>query len=410
MKISLAALSLILAVTPAFAQSSDADFAGSLNLIRDQVLRRAQQAKNQPRFQLTTQETGPNDPLLLAQKPLIDMIKKVSPSVVLLAMTVPAGEEGSKKPGHATCTGFFVDSQKELGRPSVIATNSHCVEKLAVGAEIEIGLYQGNDNRPKMVKGKVLAYGSSRMAKDIAFVELADKSLDRRPLPIWTKLDKGETVIAIGNPLGMDFSVSKGIVSALGRDRLSAEFVLDQTQSDVAVNPGNSGGPLFNMWGSVIGINSMIATESGGFEGISLSLPAGYITLAMQQYKRTGDLKPAAMQLEVSASTTTNSLTAGKATPGGPAAAAQIQPGDEIVQVDAVKLDGMEPEDAMKAFLVYVKYHSPGEKIVMTVKRDGKLVMSQVTLGEAKPPEAPRPEWAPIPPKKDKSGPTSFSI
>lgn len=407
----LIALALSLASAPAFAQSSDADFAASLNLIRDAVLKKPSAFKGQPRFQLTTQETGPNDPLLLAQKPLIDLIKKVQPSVVLLVMTIPS--EGTPgKPGMATCTGFFTDSAKDLGRPSVITTNAHCVEKLPVGAEIEVGLYNGNDNRPKMVKGKVLAYGASKMAKDIAFVELADKSLDRRPLPIWTKLDKGETVIAIGNPLGMNFSVSKGIVSALGRDRLSAEFVLDQTQSDVAVNHGNSGGPLFNMWGSVIGINSMIASQSGGFEGISLSLPAGYITLAMQQYKRTGDLKPAAMQLEVSASTTTNALTAGKAAPGGPAAAAQIQPGDEIVQVDGTNLSVLDPEDAMKAFLVYVKYRSPGEKIVMTVKRDGKLVMLPVTLGEAKPPEAPRPEWAPIPPKPkgDKSGPTSFSI
>ncbi len=407
----LLAFALSLAAAPAFAQSSDSDFASSLNLIRDAVLRKPSAFKNQPRFQLTTEETGPNDPLLLAQKPLIDLIKKVQPSVVLLVMKIPAEKPGGKS-GMASCTGFFTNSAKDLGRPSVITTNSHCVELLPVGAEIEVGLYNGNDNRPKMVKGKVLAYGSSKLAKDIAFVELADKSLDRRPLPIWTKLDKGETVVAIGNPLGMNFSVSKGIVSALGRDRLSDEFVLDQNQSDVAVNHGNSGGPLFNMWGSVIGINSMIASESGGFEGISLSLPAGYITLAMQQYKRTGDLKPAAMQLEVSASTTTNALTAGKATAGGPAALAQIQPGDEITQVDGIRLEGMEPEDAMKAFLVYVKYHSPGEKITMTVKRGGKLVMAPVTLGEAKPAEAPRPEWAPIPPKPkgDKSGPTSFQI
>jgi S1-C subfamily serine protease len=292
---------------------------------------------------------------------------------------------------------------KELGRTSIITTNSHCVEKLPVGAEIEIGLYNGNDNRPKMTKGKVLAYGNSKAAKDIAFVELVDKSLDRRPLPIWTKLDKGETVVAMGNPLGMTFSVSKGIVSATGRDRLSSEFVLDQNQSDVAVNPGNSGGPLFNMWGSVVGINSMIATQSGGFEGISLSLPAGYITLAMQQYKRTGNLQPSAMQLEVAASTTTNALTAGKASPGGPAEAAKIQPGDLILGVDGKDFAGLEPEEAMKAFLVYVKYHSPGEIITVKVKRGAQSLALPVTLAAPKPPEEPRPEWAPIPPNPKKS-------
>ncbi|MBI5246697.1 MAG: trypsin-like peptidase domain-containing protein [Elusimicrobia bacterium] len=409
MKLSLTALSLLVAVAPAFAQSSDDQFASSINLVRDAVMRQPSQFKGRPRFELMTQETGPNDPILLAQKPLLDLIKKVEGSVVFLAMTVP-NEENPAKPGHATCTGFFTDAMKELGRASIITTNAHCVEKLAIGAEVEVGLYTGNDNRPKMTKGKVLAYGNSRGAKDIAFVELNDASLNRRALPIWTKLDRGETVVAIGNPLGLTYSVSKGIVSAIGRDNLSGQFVLDANQSDVAVNPGNSGGPLFNMWGSVVGINTMIASQSGGFEGISLSVPAGYITLAMQQYKRTGDLKMGALQLEVSASSTTKTLTAGKATPGGPAAAAQIQPGDQLLKVDGVDLGVMEPEDAMKAFLTYVKYHSPGEKLSLSVKRAGADVVVPVTLGEAKPAEPQRPEWAPIPPKekKDKNGPASF--
>ena len=140
-----------------------------------------------------------------------------------------------------------------------------------------------------------------------------------------------------------------------------------------------------------------------------MSVPSSYITLAMQQYKRTGNLKMGAMQVEVSASTQTLKLTVGKVTPGGPAEAAKMMAGDQFVSVDAIALGGMEPEAAMKAFLTYVKYHSPGEKVAVTVKRDGKDVVLSVTLGEPKPEEPPRPEWAPIP-KKDKSGPTSFSI
>jgi serine protease Do len=395
MKTLLSLAAVLALAAPAFAHSSDDAFASALKLIGD---------KGQPRFQRVTQETGPNDPLLLAQEPLIDLIKKVQPSVVFLVLSAP-NEQNPAKPVHSICTGFFTDASQELGRPSIITTNAHCVEDLAIGAEISVGLYDGNDNRPKMTKGKVLVYGSTKMAKDIAFVELLDKSLDRPPLPIWTKLDKGETVIAIGNPLGLTFSVSKGIVSALGRDRLDAEFVLDLDQSDAAINHGNSGGPLFNMWGSVIGINSIIVTQSGGFDGISMSVPAGYITLAMQQYRRTGDLKCGMMQLEVSASMTTRTLTAGKASPGGPAAAAQIQPGDQLVAVDNVDLAAMDPVDALKAFLVYVKYRSPGEKITVKIKRGDQDVTTQVTLGE------PRPEWAPIPPKEPKpgkSGPVSF--
>lgn len=400
-------LALALTLTlPAAAASTDSDFATSLGSIGERLIGRTKTLKGN--YQLMTQESGPNDPILLAQKPLLDMIRKVEPSVVFLVMSVP-NSENPGKPGGGLCTGFFTDAMKELGRPSIITTNSHCVENMAVGAELQVGLYTGNDNRPQMTKGKVLAFGSSKGAKDIAFVELLDKSLDRRPLPLWTKLDRGETVVAIGNPLGMTFSISRGIISALERDRLSSSFVLEMNQSDVAVNPGNSGGPLFNMWGSVIGINTMIASQSGGFEGISMSVPSSYITLAMQQYKRTGDLRMGAMQVEISASTQTLKLTVGKVTPGGPAEAAKMLADDQFVSVDAVVLGDMEPEAAMKAFLTYVKYHSPGEKITVTVKRGGKDVVLSVTLGEPKPVEPPRPEWAPIP-KKDKSGPTSFSI
>jgi len=408
MKLLPLALALTLAI-PASAASSDADFATSLGSIGEHLIGRAK--KLQGDYRQATQESGPNDPILLAQKPLLDLIKKVEPSVVFLVMSIPS-EGTSKKPGGGICTGFFTDAMKELGRPSIITTNAHCVEKMAVGAEIQVGLYTGDDNRPKMTKGKVLAYGSSTAAKDIAFVELLDPSLNRRPLPLWNKLDRGEQVIAIGNPLGMTFSISRGIVSALERERLSSSFVLEMNQSDVAVNPGNSGGPLFNMWGSVVGINTMIASQSGGFEGISLSVPSSYITLAMKQYKRTGNLKPGAMQVEISPSTETLKLTVRKVVPGGPAEAAKMQADDQLISVDGVDLSGPENEAAMKAFLTYVKYRSPGEKVTVTVRRAGKDVALTVTLGEAKPPEPPRPEWAPIPPKEkaDKSGPTSFSI
>ncbi|MCR4296179.1 MAG: PDZ domain-containing protein, partial [Elusimicrobia bacterium] len=85
---------------------------------------------------------------------------------------------------------------------------------------------------------------------------------------------------------------------------------------------------------------------------------------------------------------------------------------DQLISVDAIALGGEDNEAAMKAFLTYVKYRSPGETVAVTVRRGGKDVVLSVTLGEAKPPEPPRPEWAPIPPKEkgDKSGPTGFSI
>ncbi len=436
----LLALSVALgAALPAAAQSSDDSFAAAFGAIRRAVAGPTDTIKNRNLFRLATQETGPNDPLLLAQKPLLDMIKKVEPSVVFLVMDIPSDAEKGKsaadvptvpapaapapmpqpeapkkkkKGGQALCTGFFTDSSKYLTRASVITTNSHCVEKLAVGAEISVGLYDGNDNRPKMTKGKILAFGDSNSAKDIAFVELKDASLDRRPLPLWSKLDVGETVIAIGNPLGLTFSVSKGIISALERDNLHGSFVLDANQSDVAVNPGNSGGPLFNMWGSVVGINTMIASQSGGFEGISLSVPAKYIIEAMKQFQRTGNLKIGALQVVLGPGEKESILSIQSVVPGGPAEAAHLQAKDEIVSVDGIDLSALDPVSAQKTFLAHVKYMSPGEKVKLTVRRAGQSVAIEATLGEPKAPEPERPEWAPIPPKPKgpKADPTSYTI
>lgn len=403
MKFLAPALALTLAV-PASA-SSDAGFASSLsnNLIG--------RAKTHTRYvKRATQETSSGDPRLLAQKYLIDMIRSVEPSVVFLKMTIPDEDIGTKAQ-TAGCTGFFADAQQALGRPSVIATNSHCVEELAVGAEIEVGLYGDDDNHPVMTKGKVLAYGNSAQGKDLAFVELLDPSLDRPPLPLWSKIDRGETVVAIGNPLGLNFSVSLGIISALERDRIetTGRLLNDMNQSDAAVNPGNSGGPLFNMWGSVVGINTEIVTKSGGFAGISLSIPSSHITLAMQQYKRTGNLKVGALQAMLS--TSTRKLAVAEVVPGGAAEAAKMQAGDHIVSVtslaDSIALDKMTPEAARKAVIAYVKYHSPGEQIAMTVRRNGADITLLVTLGEARPTS---PAWAPIPPKKVASELASFEL
>ena len=394
---------------PAAASSSDSDFAAQLGAIRQAVADGAQTYKNKSLIRRATQESGPDDPLLLMQAPLIRLVKKVEPSIVLLESTIPNPQAGGK-PGHFICTGFFIDAS-EMGRATVIATNAHCVEKLAVGAEIAVGLYNNDDNNLKRVKGKVLAFGSSEGAKDIAFVELVDPAQNRPGLPLWSKLDVGEQVVAIGNPRGLTFSVSQGIVSALERDHVNTRFALDVVQSDVALNPGNSGGPMFNMWGSVVGINSMIWTVSGGFDGISFALPSRYIVEAMRQYARTGDLKMGAMQISVSADTDTAKLVVRAVTPGGPADAAQIKTGDQLVNVDGIDLESLPPHKALTAFLAHVKYMSPGERIGMVLRREGQPVTLLVTLGEPKAPEPPRPEWAPIPPKKPaKPGPAGLEI
>ena len=146
-------------------------------------------------------------------------------------------------------------------------TNAHVVE----GAdELIVRL---TDKRE--FKGKVL--GSDKQT-DIAVIKIEAKDLPVLKIGDSSKLKVGEWVAAIGSPFGLDNTVTAGIVSALSRNLPSDQYV-PFIQTDVAVNPGNSGGPLFNMQGEVVGINSQIFSTSGGFMGLSFAIP---IDLAMQ--------------------------------------------------------------------------------------------------------------------------------
>jgi len=146
-------------------------------------------------------------------------------------------------------------------------TNAHVVE----GAdELIVRL---TDKRE--FKGKVL--GADKQT-DIAVIKIDAKDLPVLKIGDSNKLKVGEWVAAIGSPFGLDNTVTAGIVSALSRNLPSDQYV-PFIQTDVAVNPGNSGGPLFNMQGEVVGINSQIFSTSGGFMGLSFAIP---IDLAMQ--------------------------------------------------------------------------------------------------------------------------------
>ncbi|WP_238921037.1 S1C family serine protease, partial [Achromobacter xylosoxidans] len=120
---------------------------------------------------------------------------------------------------------------------------------------------------------------------DVALIKIEAK--DMTPLVIGDpkKLKKGQWVLAIGSPFGLDSTVTSGIVSAIGRD--TGEY-LPFIQTDVAVNPGNSGGPLINLAGEVVGINSQIISRSGGFMGISLAIPIDEAMRVVDQLRATG--------------------------------------------------------------------------------------------------------------------------
>src|SRR5207248_6200402 len=161
------------------------------------------------------------------------------------------------------------------------------------------------------------------------------------------RLKVGEWVIAIGSPFGLANTVTAGIVSAKGRD--TGDF-LPFIQTDVAVNPGNSGGPLINMRGEVVGINSQIFSRTGGFAGISFAIPIDYAFGVADQLMKTGHVTRG--RIGVSISTVTRDLAeslglpkaegavVGNVEDGSPASKAGIEAGDVILKIDGRTVEG----------------------------------------------------------------------
>jgi len=180
------------------------------------------------------------------------------------------GEEMIPHESRSLGSGFVIDSE------GYILTNNHVVE----GAE-EI-LVRLSDRRELVAE----LVGADQRS-DIALLKVDASDLPRVNLGSSDDLKVGEWVMAIGSPFGFDHSVSVGVVSALGRN-LPSENYVPFIQTDVAINPGNSGGPLFNLDGEVVGINSQIYSRTGGFMGLSFAIPIGVAMDVVTQIKEQG--------------------------------------------------------------------------------------------------------------------------
>ena len=199
------------------------------------------------------------------------------------------------------------------------------------------------------------------------------------PLGDSTKLHVGQSVLAFGNPLGFRFTVTRGIVSALNRpnpfagDRRSpGEFI----QTDAAINPGNSGGPLVNAHGEVIGINTFLVSQTGGFSGMGFAIPTQIVRPTVDSLMKYGKVSHGYMGISISDVTpdeakffkVTNATGAvvSEVEPDSPAAKAGLKVGDIVTG-----LDGKTVSDAGE-LQVEVGQKQPGTAIRLHVMRDGK--------------------------------------
>ncbi|SIT38258.1 putative periplasmic serine endoprotease DegP-like [Paraburkholderia piptadeniae] len=221
---------------------------------------------------------------------------------------------------------------------------------------------------------------------DVAVVKINAANLPTVPIGDSNKVRVGEWVVAIGSPFGLENTVTAGIVSAKGRD--TGDY-LPFIQTDVAVNPGNSGGPLINMQGEVIGINSQIYSRTGGFMGISFAIPIDEAMRVADQLKASGKVVRGRIAVAIGEVTkdVADSLGLPKAQgalvssvePGGPADKAGVQPGDIILKFNGHNVDTATDLPRM------VGDTKPGTKATITVWRKGQTRDVPVTVAEMQP-------------------------
>ncbi len=268
-------------------------------------------------------------------------------------------------------SGFIIDSN------GTILTNYHVVD----GAEkISVTLSDGKNYDAKVI-GK-------DQKSDIAVVKIdAGRDLPAVNLGDSDRLEVGEWVMAIGNPFGLDHSVTSGIVSAKGRN-IGAGPYDNFIQTDASINPGNSGGPLINLRGEVVGINSAIFSQSGGNIGIGFAIPTNAVKELLPQLRDKGKVVRGFIGASVQKVTPdiADSLGLKQARgalvadviKGGPAERAGLKPGDIIIEFDRKEI-----KDSSDLPMQVARV-APGMSVQMKVLRDGKETALPLTVGEMK--------------------------
>ena len=269
------------------------------------------------------------------------------------------GGQGSavEQPVRGQGSGFIVSSD------GIILTNAHVVRD---ASEVTVKLTDRREFQAKVL--------GADPKTDVAVLRIDARGLPTLPMGSAKSLRPGEWVLAIGSPYGFENSVTAGVVSAKGR-ALPDDSMVPFIQTDVAVNPGNSGGPLFNARGEVVGINSQIYSQSGGYQGLSFAIPIEIANQVKDQIVATGKARHA--RLGVTVQEVNQALAdsfrldrpegalVSSVEPDGPAAKAGLKSGDVVL-----KFNG-QPIVASADLPTLIGQAGPGEKVTLEVVRQG---------------------------------------
>ena len=291
-------------------------------------------------------------------------VGQIAARVTKSVVEVVASDGGSgglgQRSTQAEGTGWVYDSDGH------IVTNQHVISG---ASSVKVTFSDGSTSTAKVV--------GSDVSSDLAVLKVDVPSSKLAPLALGdsSAVTVGEGVVAIGDPFGLEGTVTSGIVSAVGREIQAPDGtpIEGAIQTDAAINHGNSGGPLFDMHGDVIGVTSQIESNSGGSDGIGFAIPSNTVKSVAAQLIASGKVEHAF--LGVQPQTAANGVRVAKVEPASGAAKAGVRVGDVITAVDGT------PTATAPALRAAIASHKPGETVTLTIRRNGAKTTLHATLG-----------------------------
>jgi len=290
---------------------------------------------------------------------------RASPGVVEITASGVAsdasGAFGPAQEGQATGSGFVLDKEGH------IVTNAHVVEG---ASSLSVRFADGDEVAATLV--------GVDPSTDLAVIDVDVSASELTPLSFADEstVEVGDAVVAIGSPFGLESTVTAGIVSALDRTIEAPNgYAIDGAiQTDAAINHGNSGGPLLDASGDVIGVNAQIASESGGNDGVGFAIGVDTVKSVATALAAGEEVDHA--YLGVSLEDADSGPRVAAVNPGSPAASGNVRVGDVIVSIDG---DRVSSSDELREA---IQAHKVGAKVTLTVQRSGDRQQLSVTLGE----------------------------
>ena len=298
-----------------------------------------------------------------APESIAAIASRVLPSVVSISTR--------SRSGGGTGTGFVIRSD------GYILTNNHVVESVLRNGMLSVSFNDG-----KVVRGKIVGVNP---AYDLAVIKVSRSGVPALQFGDSEKVQVGDTVIAIGSPLGLSGTVTSGIISAKNRavtagDGQGEGSFINALQTDAAINPGNSGGPLVDRSGAVVGVNSAIATLGSSFGsqsgsiGLGFAIPINQARRTAEELIKTGKSSYPILGVSVDTTYSDGGALVKALTSGGPAESAGIQVGDVITDFAGRAITNSDE------LIVAIRDKAPGDKVSITVKRDGVTKVVKATL------------------------------